>query len=756
MSRTTSIPTTPPPFPVLPEDGQSGRPDGKKRSHSPQKNSPSVTKKRTNGRTKRHKSRISAGQSPKRAGDSLGSPASVSESDADSALSDAPTDAPIDYSAFDVPGADPDDSTPPVVVVSTPEHVAAAIAFFEARKEDESAQQVDRARAKSRVWSLMQYRCHPKSGEPMFSQEQLDAGLRELGDRVYRFAYIWHDSDRLVLVDEGTTDVVCCGLKGLHCHLVLWTTEDRPTRRTVSDAFTIPSARVRTPKEVAAQEGTDDHKGRNAAEKAFFDLAEYLTHETRGKDGLRGTTQPERFYLVDKDQPGKPGKYQYSRGRVVANFDFGHALDVHMAGRPNAVAAEGGTSLTRRKRLLRRLVNEGTTVRECKELDLDAALDDLPRLQAIERSYIEEHSADPTLPELGSSWHKGLVVVTGPKGAGKDVIAQEIAIQAVEVASLAGRLWTVAKPPGRNALEGLVGHEVVHHEDLRGQAFPSYDEALRYLNNHACSEVFKRHSRLPQVFAPRVILATTTETASSLGLTMLTHKSSAELARIEAERKGVYPALDIDEFLRRIGWVLDVRLPAGLSFDGLELPEQLALVRREVMASIYRPRMDAPRRKEVVTSRLGDPLGTISTTHELELIGALRGAVDIARFVVVSIMAERNTDVVSDIPVDVWETWLTAKAMAEQMTADDTDTVEIEGEVVDESGPTAEELQAELDRVAASVERQRLDDERRRREAAERDRAARVDRVRDAGFDLSSLMPTPDPYSCGNPLIVPA
>src|SRR5699024_12468903 len=94
------------------------------------------------------------------------------------------------------------------------------------------------------------------------------------------------------------------GLQGPPVQLVLWSDGDaRPTTRTVSDASSIPSARVKPPKETA--EDGAEHKGRDAAPKAFFDLSEYLPHESRGKDAVPSVHQSDRHYLVDKTQAGK-------------------------------------------------------------------------------------------------------------------------------------------------------------------------------------------------------------------------------------------------------------------------------------------------------------------------------------------------------------------------------------------------------------------------------------------------------------------
>src|SRR5699024_9014806 len=276
---------------------------------------------------------------------SLGGRASVSETAAPSPTSVAL----VNFAELDVPGADPSDDVEPFVVESTPAQVAEAKKFFASAKAAESPEQVKRARMQSRVFSVMQYREHPETGEVMLTQEQIDEGLGALGDRLHHWAYVWHPHDRLVEVDEGTGETVCCGLKGLHIHLVLWVADadgPRPTVRSVSDAFSIPSARVKPPKETAEQGGIE-HKGRGAAEKAFFDLAEYLPHESRGKNAVPGIHQSGRHYLVDKTQEGMPGKYQYGRGRIVANFDFGRELDAHMAMRRNAAEGGGGAKLNK-------------------------------------------------------------------------------------------------------------------------------------------------------------------------------------------------------------------------------------------------------------------------------------------------------------------------------------------------------------------------------------------------------------------------
>lgn len=652
---------------------------------------------------------------PSHARDSLGSRASVSET---AALSEH-SDAPVDCADLAIPGADPSDDVAPVVVESSDAEVAEAVAFFADRKAEETSKQVERARTQSRVFSVMQYHRHPETGEVLFTQQQIDDGLRALAPD--RYAYIWHRYDRIVEVDEGTGEPTCTGLKGLHCHMVLWFTEDRPTVRTVSDALTIPSARVKPPNEEGAK-----RSGRGAAEKSFFDLVEYLTHESRGKDAIPGVTQPERRYLIDKDQATKPGKYQYGRGRVVANFDYSAALDRHMAGRVSA--AEGGRSLRERRRKLRRAVMEGMTLREAREADPDVYADDLPRLKALAADY-EEMRGEEVAEEIGTVWQSAFVLILGASRQGKDTLATALLESMGWLASLAGLSWTAVHPPGTHALERIGRHALVHHEDMRYYVVPRYDDFLRYADPNRAAEADGRfHSRGKPT--PRAIVATSTETLMSLGYTLKRRRDSAELAE-RASRPDTRPRhpIDIDEFLFRIGWYVEVQKPDGVGDD-------LDAIRAQMMVSIYRVREghDDPVIEDAHT-RGGRWVGSVETRHTLEPVAMIRGCDAAARFLAVSIMHERYGDVVEAMPDNVLSDLLAERA-----------------QVSDQSRAVAERQRlmqsiARLDREnkerrrraedECRAERQRAEMAERRRAAEEAERARRVDAVRKNGLVLA-------------------
>lgn len=626
----------------------------------------------------------------------------------------------MDYSDLAIPGADQSDDVEPMVVESSDAEVAEALRFFADRKAEETDGQIKRARGRSHVFSVMQYHRHPETGEVMLTQQQVDEGLRILAPD--RYAYIWHPYDRIVEVDEGTGEPTCTGLKGLHCHLVLWFTEDRPTVRTVSDALAIPSARVKPPRE----EGVE-RSGRGAAEKSFFDLIEYLTHESRGKDAVPGVTQPERRYLIDKEQETQPGKYQYGRGRVVANFEYSGALDRHMAGRVSA--AEGGKSLRERRRKLRRAVMEGMTLREARAADPDAYADDLPRLKALAADY-EEMRGEEVAEEIGTVWKSAFVLILGASRQGKDTLATALIESMGWLASLAGLSWTTVHPPGTHALERIGRHELVHHEDMRYCVVPRYDDFLRYADPNRAAEADGRfHSRGRPT--PRAIVATSTETLMSLGYTLKRRRDSADLAE-RASRPDTRPRhpMDIDEFLFRIGWYVEVQKPDGVGDD-------LEAIRAGMMVSIYRVcEGHADPVVEDAHTRGGRWIGSVETRHAPEQVAMIRGCDAAARFLAVSIMHERYGDVVEAMPDDMLSDLLAERARVSDQSRAVEERARLMQSIARLDRENAErERRAEIERRA---QRQRAEVIEQRRAAEEAERARRLDAVRKNGLVLPS------------------
>ena len=163
-------------------------------------------------------------------------------------------------------------------VTSTAEQVAEAVSFFEEWKRQESGAQRRHAKGRSTVFSLMQYRIHPETGLVLWTQEQFDSLVQalEVEGILERYAAIWQDSDT---DDDGA-------LVPVHMHAVIkLKPQCEKSVRWISDRATIPASRIETPKEYRTRKGGAVEVGPLAAERAFFDFCEYLTHEKYFRGG---------------------------------------------------------------------------------------------------------------------------------------------------------------------------------------------------------------------------------------------------------------------------------------------------------------------------------------------------------------------------------------------------------------------------------------------------------------------------------------
>lgn len=331
-------------------------------------------------------------------------------------------------------------------------------------------------------------------------------------------------------------------------------------------------------------------------------------------------------------------KHIYPRGDVWAStgFDFSAFLD---AGRPGGKgkSSRAGGRAERRDELRRFVGWDGGSLAEARKRDFDAYADDLPRLKQL----VEDRAAQPeNAPQLGDTRRKGSALFLGASRAGKDTLVECTAAEMVSLAGLAGLTWSVVRPAGEHASENIGTAEVVHHEDLRFQFSRSYDDALRYLDPNRATFTAARNKNLPPV-APRAILMTSSETLGSLALSMKARKSSEDLATA-ADRFG---AVNVDEFLFRLGFVVEVTKPSHIALDDRDG------TKREMLVAISRVEMLPDSRIEEVQNRDGDArLGQIRTSHTLEPVAIIRGCDPAARFLAHEIIARFSPDVAASIP----------------------------------------------------------------------------------------------------------
>lgn len=239
---------------------------------------------------------------------------------------------------------------------------------------------------------------------------------------------------------------------------------------------------------------------------------------------------------------------------------------------------------------------------------------------------------------IGKDYRQANVFITGPTRAGKGILSDEVIGQCHELAASAGQPWRRHDAAGRNALEGAGGAETIYHDDARFYALPSYDEWLRYLDPNRSSEVAARFKNRPAL-APHLVVASSSETVLSFALAAFLQKPPSELATDARKRTPV----NIDEFLFRLGFVVEVHKPAGVNDP--------AVIAREMTVAVGKVvETDEPPRREPVTNRAGLYLGDISTTHRIEPVALIKGAARAARFLAVEIVAEYAADVAAGLP----------------------------------------------------------------------------------------------------------
>lgn len=507
------------------------------------------------------------------------------------------------------------------VVTSTSAEIAQALDFFNRIKASETDDQKSRGKIRGTVFSIMQYRAHVDTGEVMLTQEQIGRFLERLGDMglLEKHADIWHDLDEFTPAEahgqqKKGRSVQAGDLKPPHDHLVVKLKGER-TLRQVSDLAQIPLSRVRVPREMDELDGKVAKSGRFVAVDAFYYLCQYLTHEI----------QPE--------------KHRYQDTEVNSNFPFRAWMDEHKA---NLAARKSGRpqpgTLGDRKKLLRRAVGlDGLTLEEARARDFDAYADDVPRLEKLHRVYL-----NLVKPQVGKVYKKGSILAVGASRQGKDVLLEEVTVQLASLAGFAGQKWVAVKPSGEHATEDVGLAEIVHHEDVRFRFTRGYDDGLRYLDANQATRQAARNTNLPAP-APRAILMSSSETLLSLGLSMKARRDSVDLRKTS----GDYPGVNIDEFLFRIGWLVEVAKPSWIGLHDIES------TRKEMLVSISYVKAVADARIEKVLDRDGELLGSVRTKHRLEPIAMIKGCEAAARFLAISLLSECSPDVFAAIPSEV-------------------------------------------------------------------------------------------------------
>lgn len=333
-------------------------------------------------------------------------------------------------------------------------------------------------------------------------------------------------------------------------------------------------------------------------------------------------------------------KYGYCRDELLTSFDVGALLD---AGRPETgrrSSSSSGESMASRVREIRRKVGvEGMSLEDARALDFDAYAESLPRLRSLRQDYLSQPENQPVVGEAGG-YRKASVLVAAPKRTGKDAFLDSLSSALIRLAALAGLIWSSVKPSSEHSPEDIGQAQIVHHEDLRFRFTRSYEDALRYLDPNQASRQAARNSNMAAV-APRAILISTSETPEALALTMKARRDSHVLADEEKSRS----PLDVDEFLFRLGFVVEIEQPNGIHLNDLDATT------RDMLVKISRVEHDAEARTEVVRDRIGHSIGSIRTQHRMEPFAVIQGCDPASRFLAMEILESYSPDVWSALPI---------------------------------------------------------------------------------------------------------
>lgn len=221
---------------------------------------------------------------------------------------------------------------------------------------------------KARIFFIMQYEKHPKTGETLLTEEQIQEGLDH--KTIKRWAYVKHDKDVWNDDDELDNPEHKSGEeKPAHWHIAIELPKNATELDRVAGWFQVP------------QNFVEMKRGRGA----FLDCVEYLTHENMKQQEL--------------------GKYRYNDNEIKANFSWRDELQERALSR-----SKYGTELTMKERLRMQVLNGEMTLKDVKINNRINYISDRDMLMKLRMEYLSD--AEP--PQVRHNFY-----ICGGGGVGK-------------------------------------------------------------------------------------------------------------------------------------------------------------------------------------------------------------------------------------------------------------------------------------------------------------------------------------------------
>ena len=279
-----------------------------------------------------------------------------------------------------------------------------------------------------RTFKIVMYETNPKTGEALFSEQDIIAGLKFR--TITRWAYILHDKDIYSEEDEAKWNkqlaeagespeswahpVRAGAAKPRHWHIVIYCRKPLEAKK-IAEWFGVPEELVRIPN----------------GNGAFWSGMEYLTHE-HPKDIAHG-------------------KHRYADGEAKSNVDWRGKLEARVERRKRRDAYE----MNAEERLQYDVMYNGLTIAEAMDKDPETYMKCSEKIRNLRQDYLSHLP----LPRTRINYY-----VEGKGGEGKSLLCCALARSLCPDLKDDNKIFYKAGLKG-SALDGYDGQRVIIWED---------------------------------------------------------------------------------------------------------------------------------------------------------------------------------------------------------------------------------------------------------------------------------------------------